>query len=961
MVGDKSTSRVIVACPHCKARFDVTNFRPGARIRCGSCRNILRIPDRTGAVDTSGAAVGLTSATKPPGPGPGLPTSPGARPGAPAGPAVPSPAPAGKDPLIGTRVNGEFELVRLLGQGGYGSVYEAIDLSLRRRVAIKLMLREKTTKPEFVEKFLREARTAAKLSHPNIVKIHHVGFCRELQQHFLAMEFVEGRTLSEIMAQEGAFPVDRAIEVVTQSANGLAAAHQKNIIHRDIKPGNIMITGKGVVKITDFGLAKVYDPSDKDSTIIGTPYFMPPEQFEGKARDGRTDIYSLGVTFYYLLTLKRPFEGRTPAEVLLNVMRTEPVTPTVHNKSVTEPLAAVVLKMMARRLEDRYASCEEVLRALRALRGDESTEDKVFCPSCGVGNDLGADKCAECSTSLLLPCPVCSTPDFIGAKFCGNCGANLAREREVAGIVQEAQSYVASGRYAEAVARYKAARDVSPENSQVVEGLRRTEQAISEREDAVTRIQAILAAGDCARALPLAEEAAEKFPGYEPVADLLKRAREGSKDTGIAAVLDEARILFKAGDLADAQEAARRALAVDATNAEALRIVEEAGRCLAEHAASREKAVRLEAERHLPEALEAWKAALRVIPSDEAAQQAATRLSGILAQLTRLRERAAEALAKSDLAGARAPIMDALAVLPGDPDTEALLARLTERERALDEGLSLALRKMAEGAFGDAGRLAATLAREFPGEPGLAEIAERAGRVAEIAVSFCADAERFLAAKRPGHAERLAETVRRLLGDDPRAATVLATAIRDRGALSAAIETARAAIGRGDARAAIDALAPLGGAAAADPQVAALARQASSLASAHPPAPPPEPARTDPTPSIPVATPIAPPPPPASPAAVPTPPLSTSSQDARGDVIAAALKTARDLLSAGRAQAALAACQKALRADRNNEEARALKGEIDAILAKALSGQADSRIETAFYKMDDIRDKNAGG
>ncbi|MHC4473632.1 MAG: protein kinase domain-containing protein, partial [Planctomycetota bacterium] len=237
-------TRLIVACPHCGARFDVSTFHPGSKIRCGACKKILRVPEEPATPAPSSPAPDEAKA--------GAAEKPEQKPDTPAPePAPPPPPPPSKpeapDPLIGHRMNEEFELVALVGQGGYGSVYEASDLTLERRVAVKLMLKEKTTSREFVEKFLREAKTAAQLSHPNIVKIHLVGFDRELRQHFLAMEYVEGKTLSDIMHEDGAFPIERAVDVITQSAIGLAEAHRKNIIHRDIKPGNIMITPKGVV------------------------------------------------------------------------------------------------------------------------------------------------------------------------------------------------------------------------------------------------------------------------------------------------------------------------------------------------------------------------------------------------------------------------------------------------------------------------------------------------------------------------------------------------------------------------------------------------------------------------------------------------------------------------------------------------------------------------------------------
>jgi len=191
-------------------------------------------------------------------------------------------------------VNGQFEVVRKLGEGGYGAVYEAKDVALERRIALKVMLPSRAASKEYVGKFFREARTAAQLVHPNVVAVHNVGLDRENNIYFLAMEYVEGRTLHDVLQERGPLPVEEAIDYMIQSCRGLAAAHERNIIHRDIKPGNLMIKPGGTIKIADFGLAKVYEgEGGAASTVIGTPYFMPPEQFEGKAKDGRTDIYAL--------------------------------------------------------------------------------------------------------------------------------------------------------------------------------------------------------------------------------------------------------------------------------------------------------------------------------------------------------------------------------------------------------------------------------------------------------------------------------------------------------------------------------------------------------------------------------------------------------------------------------------------------------------------------------------------
>jgi len=195
-----------------------------------------------------------------------------AKPDAPVASALGTPASEGRDPLLDRVINAQFRIVRKLGEGGYGAVYEAKDVNLERRIALKIMLPSRAASREYVAKFFREARTAAQLSHPNVVAVHGVGFDKDNNVYFLAMEYVDGRTLHDILQERGPLPVEDAVDYIVQSCRGLAAAHERNIIHRDIKPGNLMLTPGGSIKIADFGLAKVYEgEGGAQSTVIGTP------------------------------------------------------------------------------------------------------------------------------------------------------------------------------------------------------------------------------------------------------------------------------------------------------------------------------------------------------------------------------------------------------------------------------------------------------------------------------------------------------------------------------------------------------------------------------------------------------------------------------------------------------------------------------------------------------------------
>jgi len=219
---------------------------------------------------------------------------------------------------------GDFRLRKKLGQGGMGEVFLATQVSLDRDVALKVLSKELAKRPGFVERFLREARSMAKIDHPNAVRVYAAEAHRGL--HFVAIEYVDGRSMQDWMNELGRLSVGDALHVVLRCADALKHAHELNLIHRDIKPDNILVTKKGVVKLSDFGLAKALDEEDmsltQSGTGLGTPLYMAPEQARNaKTVDHRADIYALGVTLYYFLTGKHPFAGDTVVELIQNKER----------------------------------------------------------------------------------------------------------------------------------------------------------------------------------------------------------------------------------------------------------------------------------------------------------------------------------------------------------------------------------------------------------------------------------------------------------------------------------------------------------------------------------------------------------------------------------------------------------------------------------------------------------------
>src|SRR6516162_7600239 len=261
-----------------------------------------------------------------------------------------------------------YRVVRLLGEGGMGSVYEAEQIAMQRRVALKVIRGAGTASPAVLERFRREVRAAARLSHPNIVTAYDAETAGEL--HFLVMEYVKGISLAWLVKERGPLPIDEACDYVRQAALGLQHAHEEGVVHRDIKPDNLIRCSDGTVKILDFGLAALTAERGGGLTeanvVMGTPDYMAPEQAEDSHRaDIRADLYSLGCTLYFLLTGMPPYPAATP---LLKVLahRDRPV-PSLRRArpDVPQDLAAVVECLLAKSPEDRYQTPRELAAALK--------------------------------------------------------------------------------------------------------------------------------------------------------------------------------------------------------------------------------------------------------------------------------------------------------------------------------------------------------------------------------------------------------------------------------------------------------------------------------------------------------------------------------------------------------------------------------------------------------------------
>ncbi len=265
---------------------------------------------------------------------------------------------------------GRYEIIDELGQGAMGTVYKAKDPLIDRIVAIKtinLDLAEEE-KEEYEGRFYQEAKAAGRLSHPNIVTVYDVGKSGDIA--YIAMEFLQGRELRDILNDGKRLPVDRVLDIVMQVALGLAYAHEHDIVHRDVKPSNIMVVRDGHVKITDFGIARMTSAAVRTQTgmVLGSPKYMSPEQVTGKPIDQRSDIFSLGVMLYEMLTGQPPFVGENINAIMYQTLNVMPPPPSTLNPAVPGMLNFIVAKALAKVLDDRYQNAKEFANDLRACR-----------------------------------------------------------------------------------------------------------------------------------------------------------------------------------------------------------------------------------------------------------------------------------------------------------------------------------------------------------------------------------------------------------------------------------------------------------------------------------------------------------------------------------------------------------------------------------------------------------------
>ncbi|MCZ6601926.1 MAG: serine/threonine protein kinase [Planctomycetota bacterium] len=335
-----------LSCKACKTETGAKSLDPKNAFVCPSCEKTLSLPEEDTALNAFETMIQ---------------------------------EPAGKakvDEIIG-RVLGGCKLERKIGEGGMGAVYQATQEYLGRQVAVKILPEYYVHQAGFVDRFLRESRSAALVIHPNVVQVMDAG--QEGSLHYIIMEFVPGKSLQDILDKDGKIPLDKALEYTRQTAMGLAAASEHNIVHRDVKPDNIRINPRGVAKVADFGLAKDVQTSTQvtmTGAVLGTPLYMSPEQARGEPTDFRSDIYSLGATLYHLIAGQPPFTGKS-AMAILEKQTLQELPPIRENAPDCTPEAEDLIgRMMAKNPDERFESYDELVKTIEDIQGGVSSGRK---------------------------------------------------------------------------------------------------------------------------------------------------------------------------------------------------------------------------------------------------------------------------------------------------------------------------------------------------------------------------------------------------------------------------------------------------------------------------------------------------------------------------------------------------------------------------------------------------------
>lgn len=275
-------------------------------------------------------------------------------------------------------INDRYEVIKSIGEGGMANVYLANDTFLDRKVAVKILRGDLSTDEKFIRRFQREAYAASALSHPNIVEMYDVG--EDNGTYFIVMEYIEGRTLKQLLKKRGSLTSPEVVDIMLQLTDGIAHAHDMYIIHRDLKPQNIMISDDGKIKITDFGIAMAMNSTQVTQTnsVMGSVHYLPPEQASGKGSTIKSDIYSMGIMLFELLTGKLPFKGENAVEIALKHMKDDIPSVRKLNPNVPQSLENIVLKATAKNPKNRYDDVREMYNDLKVCLNDENLNQEPY-------------------------------------------------------------------------------------------------------------------------------------------------------------------------------------------------------------------------------------------------------------------------------------------------------------------------------------------------------------------------------------------------------------------------------------------------------------------------------------------------------------------------------------------------------------------------------------------------------
>lgn len=314
-----------------------------------------------------------------------------------------------QDPIAATTpqvLSGRYEIHRRLARGGMAEVFLARDSALDRPVAVKMLFPEFAADPSFVERFRREAQASANLAHPNIVGVYDWG--SEAGTYFIVMEYVDGQSLAEVLRSAGPLHSRRAAEITFEIADALGFAHQRGVIHRDVKPGNVLISSTGVAKMTDFGIARALSSPSEDLTqagsVMGTATYFSPEQAQGFAVDARSDLYSLGVVLYEMVCGRPPFTGESPVAIAYKHVQEPPPPPSRFVSGIPAGVEAIILKLLSKNPDNRYLSSDDLRADLRRfLDGAPTMAEQAVAHAAGPGALVGAAAAGAVAGALLDP------------------------------------------------------------------------------------------------------------------------------------------------------------------------------------------------------------------------------------------------------------------------------------------------------------------------------------------------------------------------------------------------------------------------------------------------------------------------------------------------------------------------------------------------------------------------------